>query len=446
MVTRPHKYAGSVVSLAVDGENYLNTFFIERADLYPNQFITVSSYGQYTKHYFAHDRRVSSRVGGGINYDGQTPADEPWTTDLPSGRGWYDRSEAMKTQLSRAFECTDMTVERLELTTEWGVQQLMEHKEEGEIFYYHQNHQGSPSFISTTSGFLTEHLLLLAYGEVFASNQNAASWQNPYSFTGKEQDMESGLHYFGARYYLADIGMWLSTDPLADKYANVTPYSYCLSNPVNFTDPFGLEPWPIWQRLASWMGLSNRVTIEQAQAGKVKPGQYVIDNNGRRFNYEADKRWYNESNTSDNAQSGWGMDFFDAFITGIGSAGTYFSVNGNFLHNDLYWKGKTTGKIYTKNPFTKNRVGWKANSFKASGKAFQGAKSLGSKFGVAGLLITGYDIVLGDGLTTSNTLDATFGAAGFIPGVGWIISGSYFLINTGVQLYSGKTIGEHLDE
>lgn len=173
----------------------------------------MSSYGQYTKHYFAHDRRVSSRVGAGINYDGQTPADEPWTTDLPSGRSWYDRSVAMKRQLSRAFECTNMTEDRLELSTEWGVQQLMEPKVEGEIFNYHQNHQGSPSFISTTSGFLTEHLL--AYGEVFVSDQNAASWQNPYSFTGKEQDAETGLHYFGARYYLAEIGLWLSTDPLA---------------------------------------------------------------------------------------------------------------------------------------------------------------------------------------------------------------------------------------
>lgn len=48
-----------------------STHFIERADLYPNQFITVSSKGQYTKHYFAHDRRVSGRVGGALN-DGRT--------------------------------------------------------------------------------------------------------------------------------------------------------------------------------------------------------------------------------------------------------------------------------------------------------------------------------------------------------------------------------------
>ena len=62
------------------------------------------------------------------------------------------------------------------------------------------------------------------------------------------------------------------------------------------------------------------------------------------------------------------------------------------------------------------------------------------------MIVTGTDIAFGDGFTTSNTLDLAFGAANFIPGVGWIISGSYFLVNTGFQLYSGKSIGEHLDD
>jgi RHS repeat-associated protein len=183
------------------------------------------------------------------------------------------RLRPFPTQLSRAFECTDMTVERLELTTEWGVQQLMDPKEEGEIFYYHQNHQGSPSFISTTSGFLTEHLLLLAYGEVFASNQNAASWQNPYSFTGKEQDMESGLHYFGARYYLAEIGMWLSTDPLADQFANVSPYAYAANNPAFFTDRWGLAANPpAWW--SDFQGQFKQLFPNAGKDGETRYGGY----------------------------------------------------------------------------------------------------------------------------------------------------------------------------
>ena len=247
----------------------------------------MSSYGQYTKHYFANDRRVSSRVGGGLPQG----ADAPHTTQLPTGRSWYDRAVAMKEQMERAFECADMTEDRLEFATAWGIEKLVGNSSDGEAFFYHQNHQGSPVFVSTASGYLTEQQLLQAYGEVFASAQNAASWRSPYSFTGKEFDAESGLHYFGARYYLSSVGVWLSTDPLADKYPNVTPYSYCLSNPVNFRDPFGLEPWPIWQRIANWIGLSDRVTIEQAQAGRVKPGQYFIGGDGGRFTFAGNDTW-----------------------------------------------------------------------------------------------------------------------------------------------------------
>ena len=37
-------------------------------------------------------------------------------------------------------------------------------------------------------------------------------------------------------------GMWLSVDPLADKYPNISPYAYCAWNPMKFTDKTGAEP------------------------------------------------------------------------------------------------------------------------------------------------------------------------------------------------------------
>ena len=60
------------------------------------------------------------------------------------------------------------------------------------------------------------------------------------SFTGKERDSETGFSYFGARYYDSDILTgWLSVDPLADKYPNLSPYAYCAWNPVKLVDPDG---------------------------------------------------------------------------------------------------------------------------------------------------------------------------------------------------------------
>ena len=60
------------------------------------------------------------------------------------------------------------------------------------------------------------------------------------SSTGKERDSETGFSYFGARYYDSDILTgWLSVDPMADKYPNLSPYAYCAWNPIRLVDPDG---------------------------------------------------------------------------------------------------------------------------------------------------------------------------------------------------------------
>ena len=63
-----------------------------------------------------------------------------------------------------------------------------------------------------------------------------------FAFAGKEKDSETGLSYFGARYYDADLTTgWLSVDPMADKYPSMSPYNYCAGNPVKLVDPEGEE-------------------------------------------------------------------------------------------------------------------------------------------------------------------------------------------------------------
>ena len=64
------------------------------------------------------------------------------------------------------------------------------------------------------------------------------------SFTGKERDEETGYGYFGARYMDHELmAMWLSVDPLADKYPSISPYAYCAWNPIKLVDPDGAEIW-----------------------------------------------------------------------------------------------------------------------------------------------------------------------------------------------------------
>lgn len=72
-------------------------------------------------------------------------------------------------------------------------------------------------------------------------------------FTGKERDTETGLDYFGARYYDATIGRFLSVDPHANSYNDITPYHYCHNNPLNRIDPTGMDDKDdernIWEKI-----------------------------------------------------------------------------------------------------------------------------------------------------------------------------------------------------
>ncbi len=67
-----------------------------------------------------------------------------------------------------------------------------------------------------------------------------------YTFSAKEKDSETGLSYFGSRYYSSDLSVWLSVDPMADKYPSMSPYVYCANNPVKLVDPNG-EAWEVNQ-------------------------------------------------------------------------------------------------------------------------------------------------------------------------------------------------------
>ena len=60
-----------------------------------------------------------------------------------------------------------------------------------------------------------------------------------HTFSAKEKDSETGLSYFGSRSYSSDLSIWLSVDPMSDKYPSLSPYVYCANNPVKLVDPNG---------------------------------------------------------------------------------------------------------------------------------------------------------------------------------------------------------------
>jgi len=88
-------------------------------------------------------------------------------------------------------------------------------------------------------------------------------------------DKETGMYYYGARYYDPRISIFVSVDPLAEKYPNYTPYHYVHQNPVNMIDPTGMEGESIGVREVG--GGKYEVVSGKADGDK---GIYIVDSNG----------------------------------------------------------------------------------------------------------------------------------------------------------------------
>jgi len=101
------------------------------------------------------------------------------------------------------------------------VASVVKHTEEKQpaTYYYASDHLGSSSVLTTQQGSYHERIEYLPYGETWVEDKATSdSYTTPYKFTGKELDAETGLYYFGARYYDAKISRWISTDPALEKY------------------------------------------------------------------------------------------------------------------------------------------------------------------------------------------------------------------------------------
>jgi RHS repeat-associated protein len=123
------------------------------------------------------------------------------------------------------------------------------------IRYYHPDHLGSSSIMTDAEGALVNETAFYPFG-IARHEHRLREVEECYKFTQKERDRESGLQYFEARYLAGPFGRLASVDP---KYANPdtlsgeemgaflsTPqknnlYAYVSSNPLNYSDPTGLD-------------------------------------------------------------------------------------------------------------------------------------------------------------------------------------------------------------
>jgi RHS repeat-associated protein len=125
----------------------------------------------------------------------------------------------------------------------FGGKRIARRDSSSNIEYYFADQIGSARVVTNASGTILEDCDYFPYGGSGCSPSSI----NNYLFTGKERDSESGLDNFGARYYSSQYGRFMRPDPiLITKDRIVDPqewnmYAYVRNNPLNLTDPTGLD-------------------------------------------------------------------------------------------------------------------------------------------------------------------------------------------------------------
>jgi RHS repeat-associated protein len=121
--------------------------------------------------------------------------------------------------------------------------------------YYHPDHLGSTNFVSNDDQTLTQHDEYFPSGERWWDETDSRyELYKTYIFSGKELDQAIGLYYYGARYYDARQGQWVSPDPILNRYMNgehdggvyapknLGLYTYVWNRPLSVVDPTGECP------------------------------------------------------------------------------------------------------------------------------------------------------------------------------------------------------------
>ena len=132
---------------------------------------------------------------------------------------------------------------------------------QGKRYYYHFDGLGSVVAISDDCSDIVERYKYDVFGKptIYDANNTQISQStvgNPYMFTGRRYDDETGLYYYRARYYSPNIGRFLQHDPLG--YVDgMNLYTYCKANPVNYIDPLGLYFGDAWTPIGAWNDITT---------------------------------------------------------------------------------------------------------------------------------------------------------------------------------------------
>ncbi len=166
---------------------------------------------------------------------------------------------------------------------------------EKDQYYYHPDHLGSSSYVTDLDGEIFQHLEYFPFGETWVE-EHSNTQRTPYLLTSKELDEETGLYYFGARYYDPRTSIWQSPDPILAVYlggegsgggvfvpANLNLFGYVQNRPLLLVDPDGNQSrggpsQPNYSQNPLWQLNNAQIVNLTAQIRTYNPNYSTIQN------------------------------------------------------------------------------------------------------------------------------------------------------------------------
>ena len=258
--------------------------------LYVSPYLVANQGGRYTKHIYIGSQRVVSKIGDFDSY-GSDPRRIQYAGRETDGLSvdykvkYTQQLQVIKDNYAtfavpyngednndyvdgKGFCCNDGSLEAAQaraiaanIAKAKAVNGNFKENDDYEKmqFYYQPDHLGSSSYITNLDGEVVQHIEYVPFGEVFIEERNDV-WNTPYLFNAKEFDEETGMYYYGARYYEPRLSLWISVDPISnydprnnENYLdgehnlgvyntfNLAPYGYCYQNPIRLIDPNGKQ-------------------------------------------------------------------------------------------------------------------------------------------------------------------------------------------------------------
>lgn len=150
------------------------------------------------------------------------------------------------------------------LLTEAGYITLTDRKHH----FFLQDHQGNNRVIADEEGVVEERNDYYPFGGLLASSSGSVQ---DYKYNAKELDRKGRLNWYdyGARHYDPAIGRWHVVDPMAEKYYEISPYVYCVNNPVIYVDPDGKDWYKVKNAEGIWQYTYNENIHSQKELDKI---------------------------------------------------------------------------------------------------------------------------------------------------------------------------------